>query len=65
MVKINLSRPWSYVTPAKTIDFDAGEHEVYQYVADQAEAEGVIAKDDADEGADNAGSKKPSRKAEE
>lgn len=42
MVTINLPRPWSYRTPEKTIDFPAGEHEVFQYVADRAEKDGAL-----------------------
>lgn len=43
MVTIELAEPWTYRTPQKTIHYPAGEHSVFQYVADQAEAEGVIA----------------------
>lgn len=42
MQTINLGRPWTYRTPQKTIDYAAGEHEVFNYIAEQAEAEGVI-----------------------
>jgi hypothetical protein len=50
MVTIELSRPWSYVAPDKTIDYTAGEHEVFQYIADKAEADGAIAEGKSDEG---------------
>jgi len=43
MTTIELAAPWTYRTPEKTINYPAGTHEVFQYVADQAEAEGVIA----------------------
>lgn len=43
MVTIKLAEPWTYRTPQKTIRYPAGEHSVFRYVADQAEAEGVIA----------------------
>jgi hypothetical protein len=43
MVTINLPRPWTYRTPEKTIDYPAGEHEVFQYIADRAEKDGALA----------------------
>lgn len=46
MPKIKLDKPWTYRTPEKTISYEAGEHEVYQYIADKAEAEGVIGRED-------------------
>ena len=42
MVTIELARPWTYRTPLKTIPYPAGTHEVFQYVADQAKAEGAL-----------------------
>lgn len=42
MPQIKLEQPWTYRTPAKTIDYPAGEHEVFQYIADAAEADGAI-----------------------
>jgi hypothetical protein len=42
MVTIELARPWTYRTPLKTIAYQAGTHEVFQYVADAAEAEGAL-----------------------
>lgn len=43
MVTINLDRPWTYRTPEKTIAYPAGEHSVFQYVADKAAEDGAIA----------------------
>lgn len=42
MKTIELNEPWTYRTPQKTIHFGTGQHEVFQYVADAAEAEGAI-----------------------
>ena len=47
MPNITLEKPWSYRTPAKTIDYPAGTHDVFQYIADQAEADGAITGTDA------------------
>lgn len=43
MVTIELKEPWTFRTPLVTIDYPAGMHSVFQYIAKQAEAEGVIA----------------------
>lgn len=43
MVTIELKEPWTFRTPLVTIPYQAGTHEVFQYIADQAEKEGVIA----------------------
>lgn len=43
MPKITLGAPWTYHTPLTTIDYPAGEHDVFKYIAEAAEAEGVIA----------------------
>ncbi|MXP42985.1 hypothetical protein [Allopontixanthobacter sediminis] len=48
MVAIKLEKPWTYRTPEVTIDYTAGEHEVFQCIADKAETEGVIAKEEED-----------------
>ena len=50
MPKITLDKPWTYRTPAKTIDYPAGEHDVFQYIADQAKNDGVIDAPDDDDG---------------
>lgn len=42
MVTIKLAKPWTYRTPLTTIDYPAGEHSVFQYIADAALAEGAI-----------------------
>ena len=42
MTTIELAQPWTYRTPLTTIDYEAGTHEVFDYIAKQAEAEGVI-----------------------
>ena len=47
MRKITLNSAWTYRTPQKTIHYPAGEHEVFQYIADQAEAEGALTKEEA------------------
>jgi hypothetical protein len=43
MVTIEFKEPWTFRTPLVTIDYAAGTHSVFKYIADQAEAEGVIA----------------------
>lgn len=45
MVTIKLAKAWTYYTPQTTIEYPAGEHEVFQYIADAAEADGAIEKD--------------------
>ena len=60
---ITLEKPWSYVTPEKTIDFPAGEHEVFNYIAEKAEAEGVIPKESADGATDRASKARTPRTA--
>lgn len=50
MTTIELNAPWTYRTPEKTINYPAGKHEVFQYVADQAEAEGAITKKEEADG---------------
>lgn len=42
MVTIELEKPWTYRTPMVTIPYQAGTHEVFQYIADQAVKEGAI-----------------------
>ena len=50
MTTIELAAPWTYRTPEKTINYPAGTHEVFQYVADQAEAEGALTKKEEADG---------------
>lgn len=50
MATIELNEPWTYRTPEKTINYPAGKHEVFQYIADQAEAEGVTTKKEEADG---------------
>ena len=64
MTTIELAAPWTYRTPEKTINYPAGTHEVFQYVADQvaqagfeqhrladqAEAEGALNKKEEADG---------------
>tara|TARA_R110002012_G_scaffold16958_19_gene64530 strand:- start:2159 stop:2356 length:198 start_codon:yes stop_codon:yes gene_type:complete len=65
MTTIELDAPWTYRTPEKTINYPAGKHEVFQYIADQAEAEGAITKkEEADGDADAKSPRKRARKAE-
>jgi len=65
MTTIELDAPWTYRTPEKTINYPAGKHEVFQYVADQAEAEGAITKkEEADGDADKPRLSKRTRKGE-
>lgn len=42
MVTIKLEKPWTYRDPQTTIDYPAGEHSVFAYIADAAEKAGVI-----------------------
>lgn len=51
MVTIKLDKPWTYQTPLTTIDYAAGEHGVFQYIADAALAEGAITEEKANGGA--------------
>ena len=46
MRKIAIKTPWSYVTPEKTIDYPAGEHDVTNDIAEAAEKAGVIEKEE-------------------
>ena len=46
MRTIKLEKAWSYVSPQKTIDYPAGEHEVTNEVAAKAEADGAIPKEE-------------------
>ena len=48
MQTIKLARKWSYVTPTKTIDYPAGEHEVSNEIAERAAAEGATEKANGD-----------------
>ena len=52
MVTIKLAHAWTYRTPEKTINYPAGEPEVFQYIADAAEADGALTKENADGDAD-------------
>jgi hypothetical protein len=45
MRTITLKSAWTYRTPQKTINYPAGDHEVTNTIAEQAEAEGVIGKE--------------------
>jgi hypothetical protein len=47
MQTITLPRPWTYRTPQTTIDYPAGEHAVFKYVADAAENEGALGEEPA------------------
>jgi hypothetical protein len=50
---LKLDAPWTYRTPATTIDYPAGTHSVDQAIHDAAEAAGVIgsmAKEDTSDG---------------
>lgn len=47
MRTITLGKPWTYRTPAKTVEYPAGEHEVTNEVAQQAIAEGIIPEETA------------------
>lgn len=42
MKKITLDKPWDYITPQKSISFQAGEHEVTNEIATAAENAGRI-----------------------
>ena len=42
MKTIKLARKWSYVSPGRTIDYPAGEHEVSDEIAEAAADAGVI-----------------------
>jgi hypothetical protein len=65
MTTIELDAPWTYRTPEKTINYPAGKHEVFQYVADQAEAEGAITKkEEADGDADKPATPRKARSAD-
>jgi hypothetical protein len=41
MKTITLAKAWSYVTPEKTIDYPAGDHEVTNEIAEAAEKAGA------------------------
>lgn len=43
MVGLTLDKPWTYRTPQKTIDYPAGTHEVFAYIADAYAAENAPA----------------------
>jgi hypothetical protein len=64
MQTITLAAPWTYRTVLKTIEYPAGQHEVTNEVAAQAEAEGVIEKESDDGTANRPAAPRVSRAAD-